>query len=47
MAVLVKDGQTILTHGHAGALATAGYGTALGMIRSAWEQGKRIKAQCR
>lgn len=42
-AVLVKDGQTILTHCNAGALATAGYGTALGVIRAAWEQGKHIR----
>ncbi|MEW6544198.1 MAG: S-methyl-5-thioribose-1-phosphate isomerase [Nitrospirota bacterium] len=42
-ASLVKDGQTILTHCNAGALATAGYGTALGVVRAAWEQGKRIK----
>jgi methylthioribose-1-phosphate isomerase len=42
-AVLVKDGQTILTHCNAGALATAGYGTALGVVRAAWEQGKKIR----
>ncbi|TAJ07281.1 MAG: S-methyl-5-thioribose-1-phosphate isomerase [Nitrospirae bacterium] len=42
-AALVKDGQTILTHCNAGALATAGYGTALGVVRAAWEQGKKIK----
>jgi methylthioribose-1-phosphate isomerase len=41
-AALIKDGQTILTHCNAGALATAGYGTALGVIRTAWEQGKKI-----
>ena len=41
-ASLIKDGQTILTHCNAGALATAGYGTALGVIRAAWEQGKKI-----
>jgi methylthioribose-1-phosphate isomerase len=40
---LVKDGQTILTHCNAGALATAGYGTALGVIRAAFEEGKRIQ----
>lgn len=40
---LVSDGQTILTHCNAGALATAGYGTALGVIRAAWEEGKRIQ----
>ena len=42
-AGLIKDGQTVLTHCNAGALATAGYGTALGVIRAAWEQGKQIR----
>ena len=42
-AGLIQDGQTILTHCNAGSLATAGYGTALGVIRAAWEQGKKIK----
>jgi methylthioribose-1-phosphate isomerase len=42
-AELILDGQTVLTHCNAGSLATAGYGTALGVIRSAWEQGKKIK----
>lgn len=42
-AELIKDGQTVLTHCNAGALATAGYGTALGVIRAAWEQGKKIR----
>lgn len=42
-ATLVQDGQTVLTHCNAGALATAGYGTALGVIRAAWEQGKKIR----
>ncbi|MCP9452393.1 MAG: S-methyl-5-thioribose-1-phosphate isomerase [Nitrospira sp.] len=41
-ADLIQDGQTVLTHCNAGALATAGYGTALGVIRAAWEQGKKI-----
>lgn len=40
---LIKDGNTILTHCNAGALATAGYGTALGVIRAAFEEGKKIK----
>lgn len=40
---LIEDGQNILTHCNAGALATAGYGTALGIIRSAFEQGKKIR----
>ncbi len=41
-SALVKSGQTILTHCNAGALATAGYGTALGVVRAAWEGGKKI-----
>jgi methylthioribose-1-phosphate isomerase len=41
-AVLVPDGRTVLTHCNAGALATAGYGTALGVIRAAIEAGKHI-----
>ena len=40
---LLDDGDTVLTHCNAGGLATAGYGTALGVIRAAFEQGKRIK----
>lgn len=39
---LVKDGDAILTHCNAGALATGGYGTALGVIRAAHEAGKGI-----
>ncbi len=42
-ASIINDGDVILTHCNTGALATAGYGTALGVIRTAWEQGKRIK----
>ena len=42
-AALIQPGQCILTHCNAGALATAGYGTALGVIRSAWNQGKNIR----
>jgi len=42
-AELIKDGFTILTHCNTGSLATAGYGTALGVIIQAKEQGKRIK----
>jgi methylthioribose-1-phosphate isomerase len=41
-APLVPDGRTVLTHCNAGALATAGYGTALGVIRAAVEAGKRV-----
>jgi methylthioribose-1-phosphate isomerase len=39
---LIKSGQTILTYCNAGSLATAGYGTALGVIRSAVENKKQI-----
>ena len=42
-ASLFEHGDHILTHCNAGALATAGYGTALGVIRSAWGQGKNIR----
>jgi methylthioribose-1-phosphate isomerase len=41
-APLVPAAKTVLTHCNAGALATAGYGTALGVIRAAVEGGKRI-----
>jgi methylthioribose-1-phosphate isomerase len=41
-AALVPDGKTVLTHCNAGALATAGYGTALGVIRAAVSAGKKI-----
>lgn len=41
-SVLFADGDRILTHCNAGALATAGYGTALGVIRAACEQGKKL-----
>jgi methylthioribose-1-phosphate isomerase len=41
-APLVPDGKTVLTHCNAGALATAGYGTALGVIRAAVAAGKSI-----
>lgn len=42
-AELLSDGDTVLTHCNAGALATAGFGTALGVIRAAVESGKRIQ----
>jgi len=42
-AELIQDGSTILTHCNTGVLATAGYGTALGVIKAAKEQGKRIR----
>ncbi len=41
-AALVQDGATILHHCNTGALATVDYGTALGVIRAAFERGKRI-----
>ena len=41
-APLVPDGKTVLTHCNAGALATAGYGTALGVIRAAVAAGKKV-----
>src|SRR3990170_4628586 len=40
---LLKNNSTVLTHCNAGALATAGYGTALGVIRGAIDRGKKIK----
>ena len=42
-AELIKDGFSILTHCNAGPLATTGYGTALGVVLYASEQGKKIK----
>jgi methylthioribose-1-phosphate isomerase len=42
-APLVPDQRTVLTHCNAGALATAGYGTALGVIRAAVEAGKQVE----
>ncbi|MBN2187786.1 MAG: S-methyl-5-thioribose-1-phosphate isomerase [Dehalococcoidia bacterium] len=42
-AELIQDGYIILTHCNAGPLATAGYGTALGVIKAAAEQGKKIE----
>jgi len=41
-ATLITDGASVMTHCNAGALATAGHGTALGVIRSARDAGKRI-----
>lgn len=40
---LISDGDTILTHCNAGRLATVDYGTALAVIRVAWEEGKKIR----
>ena len=45
-AALLPDGSTILTHCNAGALATAGFGTALGVIRAAHAAGKKIRVLC-
>jgi len=42
-APLIREGATVLTHCNAGGLATAGYGTALGVIRAAHEAGKKIR----
>ena len=42
-AELIEDGFAILTHCNTGALATAGYGTALGIIKQAKEQGKKLR----
>jgi len=42
-AELIPDGATVMTHCNAGALATGGYGTALGVMRGAKEAGKSIK----
>ena len=41
--ILIHDGDGVLTHCNAGALATAGYGTALGVIYAAWAEGKRFR----
>ncbi len=43
-AALLRDGDTVLTHCNAGGLATADYGTALGVLFAAAEQGKRVAA---
>ena len=42
-AEIIPQGATILTHCNAGGLATVGYGTALGVVRSAWAKDKTIK----
>lgn len=39
---VIKDGDCVLTHCNAGAFATVDYGTALGVIKSAWRRGKKI-----
>ncbi len=40
---MIENGDSILTHCNTGSLATSGFGTALGVIRYAWLQGKRIR----
>ena len=45
-AGIIEDGDTILTHCNAGALACVDYGTALGVIRAAVDEGKNIKVVC-
>ncbi len=42
-SVLIKDGDTILTHCNAGELCAVEYGTALGVVRAAWDEGKKIR----
>jgi methylthioribose-1-phosphate isomerase len=42
-AELIDNGSCVLTHCNTGTLATGGYGTALGIIKRAWENGKRIR----
>ncbi len=42
-AKLIHDGDSVLTHCNAGALATVDYGTALGVLKTAWQRGKRFK----
>ena len=39
---LIRNGMNVITHCNAGGLATAGYGTALGVLYAAWEKGKRF-----
>lgn len=41
-ASLIDDGDSVLTHCNAGALACAGFGTAVGVITAAWNQGKKV-----
>ena len=41
-AALISDGEGLLTHCNTGGLACAGVGTALGVVRAAWEAGKRV-----
>jgi methylthioribose-1-phosphate isomerase len=41
--VVIRDGDTVLTHCNTGSLATAGYGTALGVVRAAVAEGKKVR----
>ncbi|MDH4273740.1 MAG: S-methyl-5-thioribose-1-phosphate isomerase [Gammaproteobacteria bacterium] len=41
-AKLIAEGKSVITHCNTGSLATGGYGTALGVIRSAWSQGRIV-----
>ncbi|MEX2431039.1 MAG: S-methyl-5-thioribose-1-phosphate isomerase [Dehalococcoidia bacterium] len=45
-ALLLPNAGGVLTHCNTGALATSGYGTALGVIRAAWENGKQLNVFC-
>jgi len=45
-AAIIDDGDTVLTHCNAGALACVDYGTALGVLRAAHDEGKNIKVIC-
>jgi len=45
-AAVIDDGDTVLTHCNAGALACVDYGTALGVLRAAHDEGKNIKVIC-
>lgn len=45
-STVIADGDTVLTHCNAGALACVDYGTALGVIRAANDEGKHIKVIC-
>ena len=40
---LIQKGDVVLTHCNAGSLATVDYGTALGVVRAAWNQGKKVR----
>ena len=46
-AALLRDGSQVITHCNAGGLATADYGTALGVVYAAQETGKKVRRICR